>query len=274
MEWDAELYDGQHGYVGAYGAALVQLVRDEAARRGEGAERLRILDVGCGTGAHLDALAEIGPVTGVDSSPEMLEKARGGHPDVTLVEADACALPFEGAFDVAFSNAVFHWVPDQVALLKSVAGVLDDGGLLVAEMGAHGNIARIEEGYTQALRKHSGDYSGRFCFPREGAYRRLLGIAGFEVELMEAFDRPTPLPGGREGLRRFAEQFFAKSLNLYREDERAAILDDLEQACEDDLWDDGVGCWVADYRRLRFTARKVRSVRGAGGMAQLSVLGS
>ena len=58
------------------------------------------------------------------------------------------------------------------------------------------------------------------------------------------------------------------------EDERAAILDDLEQACEDDLWDDGAGCWVADYRRLRLTARKVRSVRGAGGMAQLSVLGS
>ena len=54
----------------------------------------------------------------------------------------------------------------------------------------------------------------------------------------------------------------------------AAILDDLEQACEDDLWDEGAGCWVADYRRLRFTARKVRSVRGAGGMAQLSVLGS
>ena len=75
-------------------------------------------------------------------------------------------------------------------------------------------------------------------------------------------------------MRRFAEQFFAKSLHLYREDERAAILDDLEQACEDDLWDDGAGCWVADYRLLRFTARKVRSVRGAGGMAQLSVLGS
>ena len=53
-----------------------------------------------------------------------------------------------------------------------------------------------------------------------------------------------------------------------------AILDELEQACEDDLWDYGAGCWVADYRLLRFTARKVRSVRGAGGMAQLSVLGS
>lgn len=274
MEWDAELYDGQHGYVGAYGEALVQLVREEAARRGDGAAPLRILDVGCGTGAHLDALAEIGPVTGVDSSPEMLEKARASHPKASLAEADACALPFEGAFDVAFSNAVFHWVPDQVALLKSVAGALDDGGLLVAEMGAHGNIAGIEEGYTQALRKHSGDYSRRFCFPKEAAYRRLLGIAGFEVEQMEAFDRPTPLADGREGLRRFAEQFFAKSLHPYREDERAAILDDLEQACEDDLWDEGAGCWVADYRRLRFTARKVRSVRGAGGMAQLSVLGS
>lgn len=274
MEWDAELYDGQHGYVGAYGEELVQLVREEAAARGEGAEPLRILDVGCGTGAHLDALGEIGAVTGADSSAAMLEKARRAHPDARLVEADACALPFEGAFDVAFSNAVFHWVPDQVALLKSVAGALADGGLLVAEMGAHGNIARIEEGYAQALRKHSGDYAGRFCFPKEPAYRRLLGIAGFEVERMEAAGRPTPLAGGRAGLRRFAEQFFAKSLALYRDAERAAILDDFEQTCEPDLWDAEAACWVADYRRLRFTARKVRSVRGAGGMDQLSVLGS
>ena len=50
-------------------------MREEAARRGDGAAPLRILDVGCGTGAHLDALAEIGPVTGVDSSPEMLDLA-------------------------------------------------------------------------------------------------------------------------------------------------------------------------------------------------------
>ncbi|RDB61803.1 methyltransferase type 11 [Gordonibacter sp. 28C] len=274
MEWNAELYDEQHGYVGAYGEALVQLVREEAERRGEEAGALRILDVGCGTGANLDALAEVGAVTGVDASPAMVERARRDHPGVEVVEADACALPFHDAFDVAFSNAVFHWIPDQVALLKSVAGALATGGLLVAEMGAHGNIARIEEGYAQALRKHSGDYAGRFCFPQEPAYRRLLGIAGFEVESMEAFDRPTPLAGGRDGLRLFAEQFFAKSLGLYRDEDRAAVLDDFERACEDELWDAGAGCWTADYRRLRFTARKVRAVRGAGGMGQLNVLGS
>ena len=274
MEWDAELYDGSHSYVSTYGEALVQLVRDEVNRRGEEAAALRILDVGCGTGGLLDALGALGTVTGVDASPAMVEKARREHPNVELAVADACELPFEGKFDVAFSNAVFHWIPDQVALLKSVSGALAIGGILVAEMGAEGNIAHIEEGYRRALRKHSGDYTGRFCFPKESSYRRLLGIAGFEVEHMEVFDRPTPLANGRTGLRTFAEQFFAKSLGLYRENERTAILDDLEQACEADLWDAEAECWVADYRRLRFTARKVRTVQGAGGASQLNVLGS
>lgn len=273
MEWDANLYDRQHGSVGAQGDDLVERVRAVIEARAVGAA-LRILDLGCGTGAHLDALSALGDVTGVDSSPALIEQAQANHPAANLVRADLCALPFKDAFDVAFSNAVFHWMPDQVALLQSVAAALIDGGMLVVEMGAEGNIARVEAGYTQALRQHSGDYSCQFCFPREASYRRLLGIAGFEVESLEVFDRPTQLAGGRAGLSLFAEQFFARSLGLYHEDTREAILDDFERACESDLWNADAGCWTVDYRRLHFTARKVRSVRRAGGASQLNVLGT
>lgn len=274
MERDAKLYDEQHGFVGWCGEELVEEVRALAARRPAEAGRPRILDIGCGTGAHLEALGQLGSVVGIDSSPDVVERARAKHPDADVRVADACALPFEGRFDIAFSNAAFHWIADQVTLLKSVSAALVPDGMLVAEMGAHGNIGRIEEGYTQAMRKHSGDYTCQFCFPKESSMRRLLAIAGFEVVSLETFDRPTPLPGGREGLRRWAGQFFARSLALYRPQDREPILDDFEQACEPDLWDAGQGCWIADYRRMRFTARKVRSVAAADGSSPLSVLGA
>lgn len=273
MDWDAKLYDEKHGFIGIYGSDLVDTVRDIAEKHPRDNGRLRILDIGCGTGAHLSTLAEIGAVVGVDSSPAMVERAREKHPKTDIRVADACALPFESAFDVAFSNAAFHWVADQVALLKSIAGALEQGGWLVAEMGGQDNVARIEKGYAEALRKHSGHYASQFCFPKEAPYRRLLGIAGFEVVSMETFDRPTPLTGGRGGLRRWAQQFYAKSLGLYRPEERLLVLDDLERACEADLWDSTQDAWLADYRRLRFVARKTHSVRAAGGASQLSALG-
>ena len=165
MDWDAELYDRQHAFVGAYGNDLVDLVRAIAREREDGGGRaLRILDVGCGTGAHLDALGEIGDAVGVDASPAMVARARDAHPCADVRVADACALPFEGVFDVAFSNAVFHWIPDQDALLASVARALADGGVLVAEMGGAGNNARMRAGIAAALGKRGRAFAEPFCF--------------------------------------------------------------------------------------------------------------
>ncbi len=72
-----------------------------------------ILDIGCGTGAFCDALAEEGyDVTGVDVSKNMLKVARRKTPGkpIRFIHADVLkGLPFaDGSFDVVFASFVAH----------------------------------------------------------------------------------------------------------------------------------------------------------------------
>ncbi|MFF5503863.1 class I SAM-dependent methyltransferase [Streptomyces roseolus] len=92
------------------------------------------LDVCCGTGAGLPVLRSVcaGRVTGVDFSTNMLAEARRRHPTATLVRADALALPFTAAFDLAVSFGAFgHFLPDeQRTLFAGVHAALRPGGTL------------------------------------------------------------------------------------------------------------------------------------------------
>ncbi|MGW5779067.1 class I SAM-dependent methyltransferase [Streptomyces sp. NPDC003863] len=90
------------------------------------------LDVCCGTGAGLGVLRSVcaGRIAGVDFSTGMLARARGAHPAADLVRADALALPFAPAFDLAVSFGAFgHFLPDdQRTLFAQVHGALRPGG--------------------------------------------------------------------------------------------------------------------------------------------------
>jgi SAM-dependent methyltransferase len=98
------------------------------------------LDVCCGTGAGLGVLRSVcaGRVTGVDFSAGMLAEARRARPGATLVRADALALPFGPAFDLAVSFGAFgHFLPDeQQALFRQVHSVLRPGGTFAFPVGA------------------------------------------------------------------------------------------------------------------------------------------
>ena len=87
----------------------------------------RLLDVGCGGGAHAAELTEHGwSVTGVDVSAAQLELARARGIDV--VEADAAELPFEeGSFDAAVSMFTHTDVDDFSAVARELARVLRPG---------------------------------------------------------------------------------------------------------------------------------------------------
>jgi ubiquinone/menaquinone biosynthesis C-methylase UbiE len=77
--------------------------------------QVKVLDVATGTARQAFALARRGnTVTGLDLSPDMLAVARSKntYPNVTLVEGDAAALPFEDAgFDVTHIAFALHDMP-------------------------------------------------------------------------------------------------------------------------------------------------------------------
>jgi trans-aconitate 2-methyltransferase len=106
-----------------------------------------VLDAGCGTGRITAALADRVPrgrVIGVDSSPEMVARARehlGDRAEVQL--ADLTELDLERPVDAVFSTATFHWIQDHERLFGRLHAALRPGGRLVAQCGGEGNIASV-----------------------------------------------------------------------------------------------------------------------------------
>src|SRR5438552_11137780 len=96
----------------------------------------RLLDVGCGGGAHAVAFAERGwAATGVDISPAQLDLARARG--VEVVQADAAALPFEDAsFDAVVSMFTHTDMDDFAGAAHEASRVLRPGGAL-AYLGVH-----------------------------------------------------------------------------------------------------------------------------------------
>lgn len=244
-EWNASLYDNKHGFVAEYGKGLLEFVP-----RNNGQS---ILDLGCGTGTLTSQLADYADtVIGIDSSESMVTKAREQYPDIRFMVCDALDLPFEGQFDVAFSNAVFHWITDHDALLRQIRKVLKPHGLLVCEFGANGNIATIENAFTSVCRDYEYEYAPRFNFPTVKAFADLLAKNGFTIDKVYDYDRPTPLQDGEDGLANWMRQFFAADLEPMPKTTQAEIIGKVEDLTRDTLWHGDE--WVADYRRLRAIA--------------------
>ena len=102
-------------------------------------KNLRVLDIGCGNGALLQAWSErISYGAGVDESAAMLDKARNRNAGVTnleFVRVDSPRLPFgDDSFDVVVSLMSFRYL-DWDPLLSEVKRVTARGGkFLIVDM--------------------------------------------------------------------------------------------------------------------------------------------
>ena len=207
--WDSTLYDESFGIITQMGAGVVELL---GPRPGE-----RIVDLGCGTGGLTARIAAAdAEVVGIDASDAMIARARELYPQLQFEVAKGEDFAVDSPVDAVFSSAALHWMSPPEAVAASVARALKPGGRFVAEMGGKGNIATILGAIYQALAEEGisrDQVRNPWYFPSIGEYASLLERAGFEVMLMQLFDRPTPLddcPNGvADWLRMFGGAFLA-----------------------------------------------------------------
>jgi trans-aconitate 2-methyltransferase len=101
---------------------------------------MRVVDLGCGTGELTRVMHEklgASETLGIDSSPEMLARAKKHAGDGLRFErSDLGAFDGEG-FDLVFSSAAVHWVMDHPALFARLSKALAPGGQIAVQMPAN-----------------------------------------------------------------------------------------------------------------------------------------
>ncbi len=129
----ARIYDAIYASIRDYPREAAELDRLIQQRR-PGARRL--LDVACGTGAHLERLHSY-EAEGLDLDPGMLAVARERLPDVPFHEADMTSFDLGSRFDAVvcmFSSIGYARTEERLgSAVASMARHLDSGGVLVVE---------------------------------------------------------------------------------------------------------------------------------------------
>jgi trans-aconitate 2-methyltransferase len=98
-----------------------------------------IFDLGCGPGTLTRKLKDrwpARPVTGLDSSKEMLTEARKKFPagDIAWEHADISAWAPPSPPAMIFANAALHWVPDHKNLFPRLMACVAPGGIFAMQM--------------------------------------------------------------------------------------------------------------------------------------------
>ena len=177
-KWDAQMIKSD---------AIIGAILDNA----EVGEGMDVLDVACGTGVLFPYYLERGTasVTGIDISPEMVKIAAEKYetePKVHVICADVEEADFESKFDrIVVYNAFPHF-PDPKRLIKTLAGLLKDGGRMTI---AHGASRETIDGHHQ--RAASKVSNGLMAADR----LKKLFDPYFEVEIMISNSRMYQVSG-------------------------------------------------------------------------------
>lgn len=224
----AEMYSVEwtHWWFAGKRVLFRRLLRERLARPG-----LRILDVGCGTGAVAVDFGGCGWLCASDRSPDALAFARSRGVD-NVVASDAGRLPFASeSFDLVLAFDIIEHVDDDRAMLRELRRVLRPGGAVAIHVPAwpslwsrHDEVLEHRRRYTRhALTRLIGDcdlraehlgWASAAIFLPAVAMRSVqrLGI-GSDDEHTDLYGLPGPLNALMLGVYR-AESVLATTVGL------------------------------------------------------------
>jgi trans-aconitate methyltransferase len=249
MKWNSTLYDQSHGFVSKYGEGILSYLNPKPTEI--------ILDLGCGTGDLTKEIFLTGAtVIGVDSSADMIIKAKSKFPEIQFYQMDARELKFDVRFDAIFSNAVLHWIPEKEIVIEKMYSQLNDNGRIVLEFGGKGNNQQMLKVLRDVFIKRGYVNNAKidcWYYPSIGEYATELEKQNFRVVHAEHFDRITPLKGNqgiKDWFLMFGHYLFADITDTEKDD----ILNEVQDNLKETHFIDGI--WNADYKRIRIVAVK------------------
>ena len=133
MPWNPDQY---HKFQSERAAPFYDLLALVAVRH-----KLKVVDLGCGTGELTQQLAAKLPgsdVTGLDSSPHMLKKAATfARQGLVFEQGDQATLT--GEWDLIFSNAALQWSENHAELIPYLYDHLKPGGQIAVQVPSNHN---------------------------------------------------------------------------------------------------------------------------------------
>ena len=147
-------------------ALAVDLLSDEIA----GKSSVRVLDVGCGTGANVSAFEALAPTVGIDASMDALHFCQSrGIRSVALSPVEE--LPFRrGSFNIVTALDMLEHTDDDLHALREIHRVTAQDGLVLITVPAYGFLWSEHD---EAL-KHRRRYTAH-------ELRNKLAVTGFDV---------------------------------------------------------------------------------------------
>lgn len=223
----------------------------------------RVLDIGCGPGNSTAVLMERFPAaqaTGVDSSENMLAKAREDYPAARFELCDvSCQLSALGKdWDVIFSNACLQWVPDHRRILGELMSMLREGGELAVQIPVNHN-----EPIEQVIAEAAASDRWYAHFPHDGVYHTLttgeyydiLSSAASSVDIWQTTYYHV-MPSHEAIMDWYRSTGLRPYLNVLSDEEKAEFGAEVLAGLRKEYPVQADGCVLFPFPRLFFIVRK------------------
>jgi trans-aconitate 2-methyltransferase len=160
--------------------------------------RMQIVDLGCGTGEltrelhqHLSAEETLG----IDSSETMLLRSGAGSEVLRFEKGDIEAFVTDRPYDLVFSNATLHWVPDHETLFARLSSFLTAHGQIAVQMPANDDHPSHATAAEVALAMGVEPRADHVLSPER--YASLLHRLGFKRQhvRLQVYGHELPTPG-------------------------------------------------------------------------------